>query len=107
MPVAALSFGNSNIKERIMKRLLILAALIGGISLASFPSDAMAGSWERGYRRGYNNAYFSGYRRAYRPRYYRQPRVVIQTPGVQVGYRNGYYGNAYYGNGYYSSPYGW
>ena len=86
-----------------MKRLLILMALIAGISSASFPSDAMAGRTERAYRRGYYDAYYGGYRRAYRPRYYGRPRVVIQTPGVQVGYGNGYYGNGYY----YNSPYVW
>jgi hypothetical protein len=80
-----------------MKRLLILVALIAGTALASFPSDAMAGRWERGYRRGYNAAYYSGYRRVYRPRFIGRPRVVVQTPAVQVGY----------GTGYYYSPYVW
>jgi hypothetical protein len=106
MPIANLSSANSITKERIMKRFLILAALIGGMSLASLPSDAMAGRWDRGYRRGYNDASFRGYRRVYRPRYYGYPRVIVQAPGVQVGYGNGYYGNAYYSNGYYSN-YGW
>jgi hypothetical protein len=87
-----------------MKRLLVLVALIAGAALASFPSDAMAGRWARAYRNGYapmyyNGAYYNGgYRWTNRPRYYYgRPRVVVQTPGAQVGY----------GAGYYYSPYVW
>jgi hypothetical protein len=83
-----------------MKRILILAALIVGTVLASFPGDAMAGRWGRAYRQGYAPAYYDGgyYGRVYRPRYYYgRPRVVVQTPAVRVGY----------GPAYYYTPYVW
>ena len=91
-----------------MKRLLILAALTAGLLVTSFPSDASAG-WRRAYRRGYYGGYYRGYGYGY-PGYYGRPRVIVQAPGVQLGYGGGYYPNAGYPGGYYGSPYygyGW
>jgi hypothetical protein len=91
--------GNLNHKEIIMnivKRFLILAALIGGTLLASLPGDAMARGPNWYARHGYYPSYYGGYYVGYgRPRYYyRRPGVVVQAPGVYVGpaYSNVWYG---------------
>jgi hypothetical protein len=111
-------FGAIQNKEQIMKRILILAAVIGGLTFAGFGSTANAGYVGRGgYHGGYGHVgYRGGFGRGYgyggwgRPYGYGYgPGLVIGTPGIGIGIGTGYgYPAPYagYGAGY-GSPYGY
>jgi hypothetical protein len=93
-------------EEQVMKRLLMLAALVGGLTFAGSTSTAEAnggygggrgpyhgGGWGGGNHGGYggNRAHGSGYR----------PGIHISTPSFGFGYGGyGGYGGGYYGGGY-------
>jgi len=99
-----------------MKRFLILAAVVGGLTLTGFASTAKADGWRGGYGRWHGYGY--GWRGGYRPYYgygyrpYVAPGVVIGGPrfriGVGVAPAYAYPPRAYYGPGYgYPGYYGW
>jgi hypothetical protein len=106
------------IKERIMKRFLILAAVMGGLTFAGFASTANAGYGWRGGGNGHGGYGRVGYGRAYgygygyggwgRPYGYGyRPGVFIGTPGIGIGFGTGYaYPAPYAGYGY-GYPYGY
>ncbi|MBX3445047.1 MAG: hypothetical protein KF774_21785 [Planctomyces sp.] len=97
-----------------MKRFLILAAIVTGLTAYATPNTAEAARWRGGYygggyygggwNRGYNNRYYGGYRGGWAPRRYYggyygggygrgwgwgRPRsgVFINVPGVGGYYR--------------------
>lgn len=81
-----------------MKRILILAAVVVGLSVAGLTtSTANAGPWGPGYARCYNG-YGYGYAgyvrpypyRAYNYRVVTSPNLIISTPGIGVGFGTGY-----------------
>lgn len=87
-----------------MKRLLMLAALVGGLTFAGSTSTAEAhGGFGGGYRGGYGRCGGYGWGGGYRGGYggcgygYR-PGIYISTPSFGFGY--GGYGGGYYGGGY-------
>jgi hypothetical protein len=89
-------------EEQVMKRLLLLAALAGGLMFAGSTSTAEAhGGFGGGYRGGYGSGCgWGGYRGpfgGYGGCGYR-PGVYISTPSFGFGY--GGYGGGYYGGGY-------
>lgn len=102
-----------------MKRLLMLAALFGGLTLAGFSSTAEAHGWRNGggygggygYHHGYGGGY--GWRGGFRPNYgwgyrrYAAPGVFIGGPRFGVGVAPVYgYPPPIYGPGY-GYGYGW
>lgn len=105
-------------KEDIMNKLLLVAALAGGLAFGGFAATAKADphrhgnyrghnhghshNWNRGYRGGYNNNFrYRGnyYGNGYRPR----SGVTLQF-NYGRGYRGYGYGNGFgYGGGYYNN----
>jgi hypothetical protein len=94
----------SQIKEQIMKRFLIMAAVLGGLTFAGFGSTASAGYWGPGYGRcGYT---YRGWGRPYgfygvQP--YVAPSVFIGGPRIGIGIGTPYAypaGYPVYGYGY-------
>jgi hypothetical protein len=85
-----------------MKRLLILATLVGGLTILGSTSTANAGVYRVRY-----TPY--GYREVYRPRYgYPPPGVVYLGPPVRVAPVYTYPPPVVYGPGYaYPGFYGW
>jgi|GEM_PF-5313084 len=99
-------------KEWIMKRLLILAALIGGLTFTGFAATANAGYGGRGY--GYGHAGYGHGWGCGRPGFYGYgyrrpivaPGVYIGAPGIGVGIGTPGFGVGI-GTGYpYPAPYG-
>ena len=98
-----------------MKRFLILAAVMGGLTFAGFASTANAGYGHGGYHGGYGHAgYAHGYGHGYAYRgwgrpygYGYRPGLFIGTPGLGIGIGTGYaYPAPYAGYGYgYANPY--
>src|SRR5204863_8077795 len=91
--------GQIRIKEQVMKRFLILAAVMGGLTFAGFASTANAGYGGRGgyhggyghagYARGYGHGYgYGGWGRPYGYGY--RPGLFIGTPGLGIGFGTGY-----------------
>jgi hypothetical protein len=100
-----------------MKRFLLLAAVVGGLTLAGFASTAKAdhfvgGGWRGGYGRSYGYGWRGGcgprYAYGYRP--YVAPGLFMGGPRIGIGIGTGYaYPSApVYGPGYgYPGYYGW
>jgi hypothetical protein len=102
------------VKEKIMKRFLLLAALVGGFTLIGFTSTAKADrdDWGRGGWRGHgriNGGYAYrgrfGYGYGYRP--YAAPGVFIGGPRFGVGIAPAYGYPPVYGPAYGYPAYGW
>ncbi|MGE5192676.1 MAG: hypothetical protein ACM3U2_09250 [Deltaproteobacteria bacterium] len=100
-----------------MKRFLLLAAAVGGLTLAGFASTAkadhfMGGGWGGGYGRGYGCGWHGGcgprYGYGYRPVV--SPGLFIGGPRFSFGIGTGYAYPSYpaYGQGCgYPGYYGW
>lgn len=87
-----------------MKRFLILAAVVAGLTLTGFSGAAMAAP--RGYAngRGYDvpswngkrDVYYGGYRGGWNRYHYRNPRIITRVPAYPYGYGYGHgYGYGY------------
>jgi hypothetical protein len=101
---------DSETKETIMKRFLLLAALVGGFTLVGFTSTAKANNWGRAGWRGPGRfyggyGYRPGYRYGYRP--YVAPGVVIGGPRFGIGIGTPYAYPPVYGPAYGYPGYGW
>jgi hypothetical protein len=97
-----------------MKRFLLLAALVGGLTLVGFTSTAKAdrNGWGRGGWHG-NGRFYGGYgyrgpyRYGYGYRPYVAPGIVIGGPRFGVGIGTGYGYPPAYGPAYGYPAYGW
>jgi hypothetical protein len=103
---------DSEQKEKIMKRFLLLAALVGGLTTFGFTSTAKADrdNWGRGGWRGQGRFYGGyGYRAPYRYGYrpYVAPGVVIGGPRFGIGIGTPYAYPPAYGPAYGYPAYGW
>jgi len=99
-----------------MKKLLLIALVVGGIAFASAPKTE-AGTYFSvgigfpigfGYYGGCYPGYYSGYYGGYG--YYPYTGYYRSYPYYGAGYRyygNRYYGHRYYGHRSYSRPYYW